>query len=136
MSSASFEARAQATPPALRWAGWIATIIVVPFLAFDGIIKLIAAAPAIQGTLELGFSASQVQPIGIIELVCFALYLIPRTAPIGAVLLTGYLGGAVAIHVRAANPLFTHILSPIYAAVLLWGALYARDPRVRMLIRK
>jgi hypothetical protein len=72
--------------------------------------------------------------IGLLQLVCLAVYVIPRTSILGAILLTGYLGGAVATHVRVGSPLFTHILFPIYVAVLLWGGLFLRDDRVRALI--
>ena len=72
--------------------------------------------------------------LGAIELVCLTLYLIPRTAPLGAVLWTGYLGGAIATHLRIDNPLFSHILFPIYVAAFIWGGLYLRDARVRAAI--
>ena len=71
--------------------------------------------------------------IGLIELVCLVLYLIPRTAVLGAVLMTGYLGGAVATHVRISSPLLTHTFFPLYVALLLWGGLYLREPRLRAL---
>lgn len=120
--------------PAVRWAGRIATGIAVLFLAFDTAIKLVAAGPAVEGTAELGFAAHLLRPIGLIELACLVVYLVPRTAPLGAVLWTGYLGGAIATHLRLGNPLFTHTLFPIYVAALLWGGLYARDVRVRALL--
>jgi hypothetical protein len=119
---------------ALRWSGRIATTIVVLFLAFDVGIKLSGASAAVKGTTDLGFAASQLLPIALIELACFVLYLIPRTAPLGAVLFTGYLGGAIATHLRLGNPLFTHVLFPVYVAALLWGGLYARDARIRKLV--
>jgi DoxX-like protein len=119
---------------ALRWSGRIATGIVVLFLAFDVGIKFSGASAAVKGTTDLGFAAGQLLPIALIELTCFVLYLIPRTAPLGAVLFTGYLGGAIATHLRLGNPLFTHVLFPIYVAALLWGGLYARDARVRRLV--
>jgi hypothetical protein len=86
---------------------------------------------AVQGTVALGYPASTIVPIGLIELACLVVYLVPRTAPLGAVLWTGYLGGAIATHVRLGNPLFTHVLFPIYVTVLLWGGLWLRDRRVR-----
>jgi DoxX-like family len=73
-------------------------------------------------------------PIGVVELLCLVAYVVPASAPLGAVLLTGYLGGAIASQVRVGNPLFSHLLFPIYVAALLWGALVLRDPRVRALI--
>jgi hypothetical protein len=75
-----------------------------------------------------------VLPIGIVELVCLALYLVPQTSVLGALMLTGYLGGAIATHVRAASPLFSHTLFPLYVALLLWGALYLREPRLAELL--
>jgi len=106
----------------------------VLFLLFDSGIKILNLAPAVQGTVGLGFHPSVVVPIGIVLLVCAILYIIPRTAIFGAVLLTGYLGGAVASQVRAGNPLFSHVLFPVYFAFLVWGGLYLRDARLRALI--
>ena len=85
--------------------------------------------------MQLGFASHHVLTIGLIGLVCLVLYVVPRTAALGAVLWTGYFGGAIATHHRLENPLFTHTLFPIYVAALLWGALYLRDPRVRALLR-
>ena len=81
--------------------------------------KLFKARPAVEGTIAMGFPPDTIVPIGVIAAICLALYLIPRTALIGALLLTGYLGGAIATHVRHADPLFTHILAPIYFAAIL-----------------
>ena len=120
---------------ATRWSGRILTGIVVLFLSFDVAIKLAGAKPAVEGTVQLGFAPHDVLTIGLIGLVCLVLYVVPRTAPLGAVLWTGYFGGAIATHLRLGNPLFTHTLFPIYVAALLWGALYLRDPRVRALLR-
>jgi DoxX-like protein len=88
----------------------------------------------VQGTTQLGYPGHLIRGIGIIELVCLALYVIPQTAVLGAILLTGYLGGAVATHVRVESPLFSHILFPVYVALLIWGGLYLRDDRLRALI--
>jgi hypothetical protein len=88
----------------------------------------------VEGTTELGYPESVVVGIGIIELVCLVVYLIPRTTVLGAVLLTGYLGGAIASHVRIGSPLFTHVLFPIYVAALIWGGLFLREGRLRALI--
>ena len=135
LNQASLESSSAAAGPsgAIRWTGRIATALAVLFLAFDVVIKLIAAGPAVQGTTALGFAADRVVTIGAIELVCLVLYLVPRTATLGAVLWTGYLGGAIAAQLRAGNPLFSHVLFPTYVAALLWGGLYARDARVRAL---
>lgn len=121
------------TSSRMRWAGRVATGLVVLFLAFDVVVKLVASAAAVQTMTELGFSPHLLPVIAIIELACLVTYLTPRTAPLGAVLFTGYLGGAIATHLRLENPLFSHVLFPTYVAVLLWGGLYARDARVRAL---
>jgi hypothetical protein len=88
----------------------------------------------LEGTARLGFSESVVLPLGMVLLACVALYAIPRTSILGAILLTGYLGGAVASNVRVGNPLFGYILFPVYVGVLLWLGLYLRDVRLRILI--
>ena len=116
------------------WTGRVLTALVLLFLFFDSGIKILNLAPAVQGTVGLGFQPSVVVPIGIVLLVCAILYIIPRTAILGAVLLTGYLGGAVASQVRAGNPLFSHVLFPVYFAFLVWGGLYLRDDRLRVLV--
>lgn len=108
--------------------------IALLFLTFDIVIKLMQSPEALAGTEELGYPATVVLPLGILQIVLLALYLYPRTSILGAVLWTGYLGGAIATHVRLENPLFTHILFPIYVAIFLWGALWLRDPRLRTLI--
>lgn len=115
-------------------AGLVCTALVVLFLTFDTSLKVLQLAPAVEGTKSLGYPAGSVLWIGLIELVCLAFYLVPRTAVLGAVLMTGYLGGAIATHVRLSNPLFTHTLFPIYVALLLWGGLYLREDRLRALL--
>jgi hypothetical protein len=116
------------------WAGRIISGLAVAFLTFDTAIKLVQAGPALEGTVQLGWQASSVLVIGLIEALCLVAYLVPRTAVLGALLWTGYLGGAIATHLRLGNPLFSHTLFPIYVALLLWGGLYLRDRRVRALI--
>ena len=123
------------TSTTTRWAGRVLTGIAVLFLTFDVVIKLVGAKAAVDGLVQLGYAPHHALTIGLIGLVCLVLYVVPRTAPIGAVLWTGYLGGAIATHVRLDNPLITHTLFPIYIAALLWGALYLRDARVRALLR-
>lgn len=112
-------------------AGRVLSGIAVAFLTFDVSMKLFRVKEAVEGTTQLGFSESVILPLGLIQLACLVLYLIPRTAPLGALFFTAYLGGAVAIHVQLGNPLFTHMLSPVYVALFLWGGLYLRDARVR-----
>ncbi|MDB4914547.1 MAG: Arginine/ornithine antiporter ArcD [Gemmatimonadetes bacterium] len=117
-----------------RWTARILTGLSVAFLLFDATIKVLQAAPAIKGTVELGFPPDVVLGIGLLQLACLVLYIVPRTSFLGAVLLTGYLGGAVASHVRVGNPLFSHTLFPTYVAAMLWGGLYLRDARLRSLL--
>src|SRR5262245_24430387 len=112
-------------------AGSVLTGIGTVFLTFDIVIKVLRLAPAVEGTVALGYLPSTVFPIGLIELACLTLYLVPRTSVLGAVLLTGYLGGAIATHVRIGSPLASHTLFPIYVAILIWGGLYPREPRLR-----
>lgn len=116
------------------WAGRIFSALPTSFLLVDAVAKLAKPAPVIEGTVKLGYPESSIVLLGIILLICTVLYIIPRTAFLGAILLTGYLGGAVATHVRVGNPLFTHTLFPTYLGVLLWGGLFLRDHRVRSLI--
>ncbi len=116
------------------WIGRILLAVVVVFLVFDTAVKFTMSPESIKATEALGFRQHHVQILALIELPCLLLYLIPRAAPVGAILWTGYLGGAIATHLRLDNPLFSHILFPVYVAALLWGALYLRDDRVRALI--
>jgi len=88
----------------------------------------------VKATVQLGFSENVIFPLGITVLICTILYAVPRTAILGAILLTGYLGGAVATHVRSGDPLFSHILAPVYFAVILWIGLYLREPRLGALV--
>lgn len=117
-----------------RLAGRFLSGFAALFLAFDLTLKLAQRPEAIEATTQLGYPASVIFPIGLVQLVFLALYLMPRTAPLGAVLWTGYLGGAIATHVRVENPLFSHTLFPIYVAAMLWGGLWLRDIRVRRLL--
>lgn len=105
--------------------------VISVLLAMDASLKLFQMQAAVEGSAQLGYSADAVLVIGIVETICLALYLVPRTAILGAVLWTGYLGGAVATHAQLGNPLFTHLLSPIYAATMLWLGLWLTDGRLR-----
>ena len=116
------------------WASRILFIVPVLFLLMDGVMKLVLIKPVVDGMPALGWPVSLARPLGILLLTSLAVYVNPRTAVLGAILLTGYLGGAVATHVRVGDPLFSHILFPIYVALMLWGALYLRDERLRRLI--
>ena len=141
MSATMLDAMPLAAPAATRtsnrarWTGRVLSGIAVLFLTFDLTIKLVGAKAAVEGTVQLGWAPHHLPILGVIQLVCLILYLVPRTAPLGAVLWTGYLGGAIATHLRLDNPLFTHVLFPIYVAALLWGGLYLRDDRVRAVLR-
>lgn len=116
------------------WTGRVLSTLAVLFLLFDAIGKLLRPAAVVEGTVALGWPAGMIVPLGIIQLVCLALYLIPRTSVLGAILWTGYLGGAVATHVRLGQPLFSHSLFPTYIAALLWLGLWLRDRRLRTLL--
>jgi len=116
------------------WTGRVLSGLVVLFLIPDGIIKFIKPAPVVDAFAHLGLPLSLANTIGILLLVCTAIYAFPRTAVLGAILLTGYLGGAVATHLRAGDPLFSHILFPTYLGVMLWLGLYLRDERLRALV--
>ena len=116
---------------ARRWTGLGISGIAVLFLGFDILGKLLRVAPVVEGTAQLGFPETAILPIGALLLVCTAAYLIPRTAILGAVLLTGYMGGAVAAHLRIGSPLLTHVMFPVYVSVFVWGGLFLRDSRVR-----
>jgi len=118
------------------WTGRTVSGIIAFLLAMDTGLKVFMLGPAVEGTAQLGYPSYVVFPLGLIEAVCLVLYLISRTSILGAVLWTGYLGGAVATHVRLDNPLFTHTLSPIYVAIMLWGGLWLRDRRLRNVFAK
>ena len=113
------------------WTGRTLSWLAVLFLLFDSTAKLLQVQPVVDGTLQLGYPRDIVFTLGAILLACVAAYVIPRTSVLGALLLTGYLGGAVATHVRVENPLFSHALFPTYIAALLWGGLILRDARLR-----
>ena len=116
------------------WSGRVLSGIAVLFLLFDAVIKLLKIAPVEESFLRLGYATSIAPAIGLLELVCLAAYVVPRTAALGALLLTGFLGGAIAIHVRVADPLLSHVLFPGYVGALIWGGLLLRDRRLRDLV--
>ena len=113
------------------WIGRFLSGLVVLFLIPDAVIKFIRPAPVVDAFAHLGLPLSLANTLGILLLVCTAVYVFPRTSVLGAILLTGYLGGAVATHLRAGDPLFSHVLFPTYLGVLLWLGLYLRDDRLR-----
>jgi hypothetical protein len=108
--------------------------IVVVFLLFDGAIKLIPLDIVVQTSEALGIPADLARTLGVLTLAATILYAIPATSVLGAILLTGYLGGAIYVHVRAGSPLFTHTLFGVYLGLMIWGGLYLRDERVRTLL--
>jgi hypothetical protein len=116
------------------WTGRALSAIAALFLALDTVMKVLHLTPAVTATVAIGYPEAVVVPIGVIEAVCLGLYLVPRTTVLGAVLLTGYLGGAVASKVRIGAPLASDTLFPIYVAVLIWMGLWLRDRRARAML--
>jgi hypothetical protein len=116
------------------WIGWIMSGIVVVFLLFDGTTKLMMITPVVDATTGIGYPADLIRPLGVVCLACAVLYALPRTSVLGAILLTGFLGGAVASKVRLEEPLFSQVLFGVYVGILAWGGLYLRDGRLRALI--
>jgi len=116
------------------WASRVMVGIVVLFLFADSVGKLIKPQAVVDGTVALGWPESIIVPLGVVLLISTLLYAYPRTSILGAILLTGYLGGAVATHVRISDPLFTHILFPVYLGVIAWGGLWFRDDRLQALL--
>lgn len=114
------------------WAGRVISGLPALFLLVDGAMKLVKPAVVVDATVKLGYSESAIIPIGVVLIVCTILYLIPKTSVLGAILLTGYLGGAVATHVRVNEGVFP-IVFPVIFGVLLWLGLYLRNPKLRAL---
>ena len=115
------------------WASWIITGVVTALLLLDVAVKFAQPAAVLAGFARSGWPIQLSSTLGVILLVCTVLWLIPRTAVLGAILLTGYLGGAVASNLRLESPLFSNTLFPVYFGVLIWGALWLRDARIREL---
>lgn len=113
--------------------GWAVTVLCGLFLIFDGVGKLLTPAPVLEATARLGFPTSLIPGVGILLLACTLVYLIPRTAILGAILLTGFLGGAVAIQMRAGSPPFENLF-PVIFALMVWGGVYLRESRLCMLV--
>jgi DoxX-like family len=117
----------------MRWAGNGLSALVILFMLMDATMKLLQLPIVLETTAQIGWPVSSVVPVGIVLLACTALYAYPPTAVLGAVLLTAYLGGAVATHARIGSPVFSHMLFGVYLGVMLWGGLYLRDGRLRAL---
>lgn len=133
---ANFSAERTSTSTKTLWAGRIMSGFVAFFLLVDAGFKLIRPlpAPAVEAFGKLGYPVEFAGGIGVLLLACVAVYLIPRTSVLGAILLTGYLGGAVASHVRVGDPWLSHALFPVYVGLLVWGGIYFREPRLRAVI--
>jgi hypothetical protein len=116
-----------------HWIGYAISALGVLFLILDAVIKVLRLAPAIEATLQLGYPEHLVLTIGLVELACLVVYLIPRTAVLGAILMAGYLGGAVTTHLRIGSEPFA-VFFPVILGLMLWGGLYLRDPQLRALI--
>ncbi len=121
---------------AALWSGRVLSGLALAFLAMDGAIKIFAHPMVAQASAPLGWptDAGTIYMLAALLLGSALLYAIPRTAVLGAILLTGYLGGAVATHVRVGSPVFTHALFGVYLGIIIWGGLWFRDPRLRALI--
>jgi len=115
---------------AALWTGRIISGFIILFMLFDGGAKVVRFAPYVEGTVKAGFADSLVVPLGIVGLVCTILYAIPQTSILGAILLTAYYGGATATHVRLGQPFYF----PIVFGVLVWIAMFLREPRLRALV--
>jgi hypothetical protein len=121
---------------ASTWLGRALSGLAIVFFTFDGVMKFVQPQVVIDSTRQIGWpaDAGMLAILGAVLLACTALYALPRTATLGAILLTGYLGGAVAAHARLEDPLFTHVLFGVYLGLFVWGGLWFRDPRIRALI--
>ncbi len=128
--------RTQTSPGSntMIWTGRVISALIVLLLLFDGVIKFIKPEPVIEAFGHLGLPISLSIDLGVLLLACTVAYAIPRTSLLGAILLTGYLGGAVAIHMRAGDPLLSHVLFPVYLGVLVWMGLALRDVRIHSLM--
>src|SRR5438105_1644073 len=116
---------------AMTWIGWLLSVLPSLMLLFSGSMKLVKPDDLVKGFEHVGYPEDEGEMLGILEIGCTLVYLIPRTAVLGAILLTGYLGGAIATHVRLLEMQF---LAPLVLGALIWGGLFLRDPRVRALI--
>jgi hypothetical protein len=116
------------------WTSRIMGGLVILFMLVDSIFKFVVNEAVLKGTTDLGFQAHHLPIMGALALASILLYIFPRTEILGAILLTGYWGGAIATHVRLDNPLFSHILFPVYLAVLAWGALWLKNEGLRKMI--
>ena len=124
----------EAISAAQMWTGRILSGIAVAFLVMDAVGKLMRVEPVVEGTVKLGYRADSVVTVGLLLHAVVVLYVVPRTSLLGAIYLAAYLGGAVATHYRVGSPLLSHVLFPVYVALLLWGGLALRTPRLVSLL--
>jgi len=130
--TASPDSAAATSPrPTQRRIGLVLSALTALFLLFDGVIHLLMIQPVVDSFTALGFPLGTVRWIAVLELACLALYLLPRTSVLGAVMLTGYLGGAVSAQVRVESPLLSTVLFPVYVGIALWAGLWLRDQHLR-----
>ena len=122
---------APANSRAKFWAGWVLSVLPSLLLLFSGVLKFMPSSPeAEEGLKHVGWRAEQIPTIGVLEIACVIVFLIPQTAVLGAILVTGYMGGAIATHVRVGDPFYVQALIPI----VLWLGLWLREPRLRQLL--
>lgn len=126
----SSETLSTPTNSKLVWAGRIVSALPVLMLVMSAVMKLTKSTAAVEGLAHFGFNPNVLIPLGIVELACTILYVIPQTAVLGAILLTGYLGGATATHLRVGEP----FIAPVIVGVIVWLGIYLRDPRLRALV--
>jgi hypothetical protein len=118
----------------MTWIGWGMSSLMILFMLFDGGAKIALESHVVEATTRIGYPIDVIRPLGVICLACTLLYAIPRTSILGAILLTGYLGGAVASKVRIQDPMFSSVLFGVYFGLLVWGGLFLRDQGLRALI--
>ncbi|MEQ1354218.1 MAG: DoxX family protein [Candidatus Acidiferrum sp.] len=128
------ESQTMASTKKMMWAGRAISTFVVLFLVLDSTMKLVRLPMVLDAFKQLGYSPDLSVTIGTMLLLCTVIYVVPQTAVLGAILLTGYLGGAVATNLRIGAPMFSHILFPVYMGAMVWGGLYLRDGRLRELV--
>ena len=116
------------------WAGWIVSVLPALMLLMSAVMKFVKTPEVVEGFTHLGWQESLALALGIIEIASTVIYLFPATAVLGAILLTGYLGGAIATHMRIGDPFLPNVIVPIVLGVLVWGGLWLRDVRVRALL--
>lgn len=127
------ETQTSAPSKGLLYTGYTLSILSILFFLLDASMKFTHSAAVVQTTTQLGLPPQLIPTIGVIALVCIAIYAIPATSVLGAILLTGYLGGAIAVHLRVDNPLFSYTLFPIYIALFIWGGIWLRNRELRQL---